>query len=93
MPGTMTLRDGCQISPFGPGQCITGNTQLEQQLANHPEKIQNEIRINTDARPLALQIALLIPILAGGLGLFNSFRMMRLPDLVPSGIVEGAALG
>jgi hypothetical protein len=94
MPGTMTLRDGCQISPFGPGQCITGNTQLEQQLANYPEKIQNEIiRINTDARPLALQIALLIPILTGGLGLFNSFRMMRLPDPVPSGIAEDAALG
>ena len=48
---------------------ILSNTQLEQQLANHPEMIQNEIiRINTDARPLALQIALLIPILAGGLG-------------------------
>jgi hypothetical protein len=23
-PGIMTLRDGCQISPFGPGQRITG---------------------------------------------------------------------
>jgi hypothetical protein len=41
----------------------------EQQLASQPEKIQNEIiRINTDARPLALQIALLIPILAGAWG-------------------------
>jgi hypothetical protein len=73
---------------------IMSNTQLEQQLANHPEMIQNEIiRINTDAGPLALQIALLIPILAGALGLFNSFRMMRLPDPVPSRIAEGAALG
>jgi hypothetical protein len=73
---------------------ILSSTQLEQQLANHPETIQNEIiRINTDARPLALQIALLIPVLAGGLGLFNSFRMMRLPDPLPSGIAEGAALG
>jgi len=73
---------------------ILSNTQLEQQLANHPEKIPNEIiRINTDARPLALQIALLIPVLAGDRGLFNSFRMMRLPDPLPSGIAEGAALG
>ena len=65
---------------------IMSNTQLEKQLAGHPEKVQNEIiRINTDARHLALQIALLIPILAGGLGLLNSFRMMRLPDPVPSG--------
>ena len=73
---------------------ILSNTQLEQQLASHPEKVQNEIiRINTGARPLALQVALLIPVLAGGLGLFNAFRMMRLPDPVPSGIAEGAALG
>jgi MFS family permease len=73
---------------------ILSNTQLEQQLAGHPEKVQNEIiRINTDARHLALQIALLIPILAGGLGLLNSFRMMRLPDPVPSEAAEGMALG
>ena len=73
---------------------IMSNTQLEQQLAGHPEKVQNEIiRINTDARHLALQIALLIPILAGALGLLNSFRMMRLPDPVPSEAAEGMALG
>jgi len=73
---------------------IMSNTQLEKQLASHPEKIQNEIiRINTDARPLALQIALLIPILAGGLGLLNSFRMIRLPDPAPSGTAESAVLG
>ena len=37
----------------------------------NPTEIQDEIiRINTDARPLALQVALLIPILAGLLGLF-----------------------
>ena len=73
---------------------ILSNTQLEQQLANQPEKVQNEvIRINTDARHLALQIALLIPILAGGLGLLNSFRMMRLPDPAPSGTEEGMVLG
>ena len=73
---------------------ILSNTQLEQQLAGHPEKVQNEIiRINTDARHLALQIALLIPVLAGGLGLLNSFRMMRLPDPVPSETAEGMALG
>ena len=73
---------------------IMSNTQLEKQLANQPEKVQNEvIRINTDARHLALQIALLIPILAGALGLLNSFRMMRLPDPAPSGGTEGTVLG
>jgi hypothetical protein len=40
-----------------------------------------------------LQIALLIPILAGLIGLFNSFRMMRLPDPKPSGSAEGMVLG
>ena len=60
---------------------VMSNTALEEQLAGQPEQIQDEIiRINTDARPLALQIALLIPLLAGLIGLFNSFRMMRLPD-------------
>src|SRR6516162_5428993 len=73
---------------------IMSNTELEKQLASHPEKTQNEIiRINTDARHLALQIALLIPILAGGLGLLNSFRMMRLPDPAPSESAEGMVLG
>jgi EmrB/QacA subfamily drug resistance transporter len=73
---------------------VMSNTQLEEQLAGQPEAIQDEIvRINTDARPLALQVALLVPVLAGLVGLFNSFRMMRLPDPTPSGSVEGMALG
>jgi hypothetical protein len=40
----------------------------------------------------ALQVALLVPILAGLLGLFNAFRTMRLPDIEPSASVEAAAL-
>jgi Na+/melibiose symporter-like transporter len=73
---------------------IMTNTQLEKQLASHPEKTQNEIiRINTGARHLALQVALLIPILAGGLGLLNSFRMIRLPDPQPSGTAEDMVMG
>jgi MFS family permease len=73
---------------------VMSNTQLEKLLAEQPEPIQDEIvRINTDARPLALQVALLIPILAGLIGLFNSFRMIRLPDPTPSSAAEGMALG
>ena len=49
--------------------------------------------IDTDARPLALQVALLIPLLAALVGLFNSFRMMRLPDPAPSSAVEGVVVG
>ena len=70
------------------------NTQLEELLADEPEEIQDEIiRINTDARPRALQVALLVPLLAGVVGLFNSFRMMRLPEPKPSAAAEGMALG
>ena len=73
---------------------VMSNTALEEQLAGQPPATQAEIiRINTDARPLALQVALLIPILAGLIGLFNSFRMMRLPDPKPSGSAEGMVLG
>ena len=73
---------------------VMSNTALAEQLVGQPPATQGEIiRINTDARPLALQIALLIPILAGLIGLFNSFRMMRLPDPTPSGSAEGMVLG
>jgi EmrB/QacA subfamily drug resistance transporter len=69
------------------------NTQLAQLLVNQPPEIQAEIiRINTESRPIALQVALLIPLLAGLIGVFNSFRMMRLPDPTPSGS-EGMTLG
>ena len=70
---------------------VMSNTQLEEQLAGQPPEIQAEIiRINTDARPLALQVALLVPILAGLLGLLNGFRMMRRPDPAPSDGTEMA---
>jgi EmrB/QacA subfamily drug resistance transporter len=72
---------------------VMSNTQLDALLADEPPEIQDEIvRINTDARPLALQVALLVPILAGLLGLFNSFRMMRLPDPTPAGSGEAMAV-
>ena len=45
------------------------NTALEDLLSGQPEPIQDEIiRINTEARPIALQLALLVPILAALLG-------------------------
>jgi hypothetical protein len=73
---------------------VISNTQLEELLEGQPEAIQDEIiRINSDARPRALQVALLVPILAGLLGLFTSFRMTRLPDPTPSGSAEGMDLG
>ncbi len=73
---------------------VMSNTQLEQQLAGQPQDVQDEvIRINTDARHIALQIALLVPLLAALAGLFNAFRMMRLPDPTPSEAAESMVLG
>jgi hypothetical protein len=80
-----TLEDDAQV---------VSNTQLDKRLADEPPAVREEIlNINTDATNLALQVALLVPILAALLGLFNSFRMMRLPDVEPSAAVEAAALG
>jgi EmrB/QacA subfamily drug resistance transporter len=73
---------------------LMSNTQLTQLLEDEPPQIQAEIiRINSEARPLALQVALLVPIIAGLLGLLNSFRMSRLPDLKPSSAAEGMSIG
>jgi EmrB/QacA subfamily drug resistance transporter len=73
---------------------VVSNTELEKQLAGQPQKTQDEIiRINTQARHTALQVALLVPILAGLAGLLISFRMMRLPDPKQSGSDERVVLG
>jgi MFS family permease len=66
----------------------------ESKPTGEPPQVQAEIvRINTEARPLALQIALLVPLIAAFLGLINSLRMGRLPDATPSSAVEGMTLG
>ncbi|HEY6811637.1 MAG TPA: MFS transporter [Propionibacteriaceae bacterium] len=73
---------------------VMSNTQLTDVLKGQPPEVQAEIiRINTEVRPLALQVALLVPMIAGLLGLLNSFRMSRLPDITPSAAAEGMALG
>jgi EmrB/QacA subfamily drug resistance transporter len=68
---------------------VMTNAQLEEQLVGKRPRVRHEIvDINTDARPPALQIALLVPLLAGLLGLIHSFRMVRLPDARPSPATE-----
>ena len=63
-----TLEDDAQV---------ISNTELDELLAEEPPEVREEVlSINIDATNLALQIALLVPILAGLLGLFNSFRMI-----------------
>ena len=73
---------------------LMSTTQLELLLDEQPEEIADEVvRINTEARPLALQIALLVPVVAALLGLFVSLRMGGLPDIKPSAAAEEFALG
>jgi EmrB/QacA subfamily drug resistance transporter len=73
---------------------IMSNTQLDALLATEPEPIADEvIRINTEARPRALQVALLVPLLAALIGLGVSFGMVRQPDVKPSASLEGLDFG
>ena len=70
---------------------VMTNTKLEGLLEGQPEAIQDEIiRINTDVRPQALQIALLVPLLAAIGGFLNSLRM---PDVEITGSHEEFVLG
>src|SRR5688500_2300465 len=69
---------------------LMSNTGLEELLADQPEPIRDEIiRINTETRPLALQVALAIPNLAGLLGLLNSIRNARITDTTPHSLARG----
>jgi MFS family permease len=73
---------------------LMSNSEVSALLEDEPQEIQDEIiRINTDARPRALQFALIVPLLAGLLGLVNGFRMVRIPEPEPSANIEGLAFG
>ena len=73
---------------------IMSNSQLEQQISGQPAEVEAEVvAINAEARDRSLQIALLVPLLAGLLGLANSFRMLRLPDQKPSTSLDGLDFG
>lgn len=63
---------------------VMSDAQLRRLLARETPAVQEEIlAINTDARHLALQVALAITLLAACAGLLAAFRMMRLPDPQP----------
>lgn len=73
---------------------VVSNSQLGALITDQPPEVEAAILdINDDARNLSLQVALLVPALASLLGVANSFRMMRLPDLRPSGSLEGFDFG
>ena len=73
---------------------VMTNTHLAELVKGQPKDVQEEIlRINTKARPIALQIALLVPLLAALAGLVTGVRMTRMPDPEPSGAAEGLIAG
>jgi EmrB/QacA subfamily drug resistance transporter len=73
---------------------VMSNTALDERITGQPPAVEEEVlAINEDARNISLQVALAVPLLAGLLGLANSFRMMRLPDLMPAAPIEGLDLG
>jgi EmrB/QacA subfamily drug resistance transporter len=75
------------------GAEVASSAQLNEALEGQPPEVRGEIvRINEDATHRALQVALVVPFLAALLGLVNSFRMMRLPDVRPSGAADEASV-
>jgi MFS family permease len=73
---------------------VMSDAQLGELVAGQPEAVQDEIlSINTDARDLALQVALLVSLLAALVGVAIAYRMMRLPDPVQSAASTDLDLG
>jgi EmrB/QacA subfamily drug resistance transporter len=73
---------------------VMTNTELDQLLEGQPPAVEAEIlQINEEARPIALQIALLVPLVAALLGLAVGFRMTRLPGPEPSAAAETLLAG
>ena len=77
---SQTLEDDAQVM---------SNTQIDALVKDEPDAVRAEIlRINTHARDVSLQIAMLVSVLASLIGLLNSFRMARLPEITPSASAE-----
>jgi hypothetical protein len=73
---------------------VMSNTELDKRITGQPPEIEQEVlAINNDARNRSLQLALLVPLLSGVLGLTTSFRMMRLPEVKPAAPLEGMDFG
>ena len=91
----LSSRQAAQVSKaLDKNSEVMTNTHLETLLVGKPPAVKAEIlHINTQVRPRALQIALLIPLIAALLGLLNGFRMTRLPDPKPSGAAESVLGG
>ncbi len=73
---------------------VVSDTQMAALVADEPVAVQVEIiAINDQARTVALQVAMLVPVLACLIGFANSFRMVRLPDIEAAASHEGVEFG
>ncbi len=73
---------------------VMSNTHLEELLVGQTPEVKTEIlRINTEARPFALQVALLVPLLSALMGLAAGTGMLRQKDIKPAASLEEFALG
>jgi MFS family permease len=73
---------------------IMSDTAMTAALAGQPPEIQAEILyINTESRYFALQVALLVPLLASLVGFLNGIRMVRAPDPEVLSSAEGVLGG
>lgn len=73
---------------------VVSNSQLQTSLSSEPKAVQDEVlAINRTATHRALQIALLVPLLASLVGAVLSFKMEQLPDIKPSAATESVMAG
>jgi EmrB/QacA subfamily drug resistance transporter len=69
---------------------VMSDQQIADIVAHEPPAVQEAVvAINREARDRALQAALIVPLLAAVIGLINGFRMVHLPDIEPTGNLEG----
>jgi hypothetical protein len=69
---------------------VVSDERIAGIVAAEPPAVQEAIiEINREARDRALQVALIVPLLAAIVGLVNAVRMVRLPDIEPSGEIVG----
>ncbi len=72
---------------------VMSTTQLELLLEDAPdEKADEVVRINDGARDVAVRVAIVVPVLAGAVGILLSLRMRRLGDpkgSAPEGLLAG----
>lgn len=73
---------------------VMSDAQVDALITDQPPEVEAAILdVNAEARDRSLQVALLVPLLAALVGIANSFRMVHLPDIEPSGSLDGLDLG